>query len=156
MGFFDKVKEAGKGALKGALVMAATPYGTVLGGKHKLCKVCLNSTFDKISFVKVTNIEGEYEIKEAIKTFYLFDEDDSIGHHVITVVFNDGEESRISLTYQKDQGSGLSSASQRVAAQYSKAGDLVEALGLNVAELSDDTKKWANKIMLYAGKKAIF
>ena len=42
MGFLDKLKDAGKGALKGALTMAATSYGTTTGGKHKLCKTLLS------------------------------------------------------------------------------------------------------------------
>jgi len=156
MGFMDKMKEAGKGVLKGALTMAATSYGVVQTGKHKLCKVCMNSTYDKITFVKLTTVEEEYVIKDSIKTFYVYDEDNANGYHVIKVLFNDGEESTIHLTYEKDRGSALPTVEQRLAAQYEKAAYLIEALAKYVPEITDETKKWVNKIMLYAGKKVMF
>lgn len=156
MGFFDKVKEAGKGALKGALVMAATPYGTVSAGKHQLCKVCMNSTYDKLTFVKVAAIEAEYVIKDDIKTFWLYMEDDVKFHHQIKVEFNSGETCVILLSVDQNQGSGLSSAAARLAAHYKTAALLVEGLAKNVPELSDETKQWVNKILRYSGKGNLF
>lgn len=156
MGFLDKLKDAGKGALKGALTMAATSYGTVSVGKHQLCKVCMNSTFDKLTFVKVAAVEAEYVIKDDIKTFWLYMEDDNKYHHQIKVEFNDGETCVIMLTVDQNQGSGLSSAAARLEAHYRNAGLLVEGLAKNVPELSDETKQWVNKIMRYCGKGNLF
>ena len=156
MGFLDKLKDAGKGALKGALTMAATSYGNVVSGKHNLCKVCMNSTFDKLTFVKVAAIEAEYVIKEDIKTFYLYTEDDNDGFHEIKIEYNDGESSVITINVDKNLGSALPTAAQRVAAQYSAAADLVGGLAKHTSCISEDTKIWVNKIMRYASKKEIF
>ena len=156
MGFFDKVKDAGKGALKGALVMAAKSYATSTFGKHKLCKISMNSTYDKITFVKGPSIEAEYVIKDSIKTFYLLDEKDSENYHVIEIVFNDGEKSTLHLNVDKNQGSNLSAAADCIAARYETPAYLVEALAKYVPEIDDATKKWVNKIMRYAGKKDLF
>lgn len=155
MGFMDKLKDAGKSALKGALVAAATPYGTVTKGKHKLCKVCMNSTYDKLIFVKVATIEAEYVIKDDIITFIPAYEDDSNFHHTIDILFKDGESCHVILNVDKNQGSALESAGARLAAHYKEAALLVEALAKHVPQLSDDTRNWANKIMRYAGKKEI-
>ena len=155
MGFMDKLKDAGKSALKGALIAAAHSYGTVTDGKYKLCKVSMNSAFDKLTFIKVAAIEAEHVIKEDITTFYLDSENDSSGQHYIKIEFNDGETSKILLNVEKDQGSALPTAGQRIAAQYSKVADLVAGLAKNVPQLSEETRNWANKIMRYAGKKEI-
>lgn len=156
MGFLDKVKEMGKGALKGAVMMAATSYGTVTVGKHQLCKVCMNDTHDKLVFIKVTAVEAEYTIKDDVKTFWLYAENESKYHHQIKVEFNDGETCVILLTVDQNQGSGLSSAAERLEAHYRNAGKVVEALAKNVPELSDETKQWVNKIMRYCGKGNLF
>lgn len=156
MGFMDKLKNAGKSVVKGALIMSATSYGMVSSGKHKLCKVCMNSTFDKLTFVKVAAIEGEYVIKDAIKTFWLDSEKDSECYHHIKIRFNDGEESVVMLTVDKNQGSALPSAAERLAAQYKDAAKLVAALAKHAPEVSEETKQWANKIMRYAGSNERF
>ena len=156
MGFMDKLKNAGKGVLKGALTMAATPYGMVSAGKHQLCKVCMNGEHDKLVFVKVAAVEAEYEIKKDIKTFYVFLEDDMKGSHQIKLEFNNGENCVVMLTADKNQGSALPSAQERIAAQYRNIGKLVKALAKQVPEISDETKKWVNKIMHYCGNSNLF
>lgn len=156
MGFLDKVKEAGKSALKGALTMASTSYGTVTSGKHKLCKIAMNSTYDKLVFVKVATVEAEYVIKDTVKTFGVHYEKDMDAFHEIKLVFNDGEEAVVLLTVNKEQGSALPSAEQRIAAQYKNAGELVESLAKHVPEIPEDTKIWVNKIMRYCGKGNLF
>lgn len=151
MGFLDKLKDAGKSALKSTLIAAAHSYGTVTGGKHKLCKVSMNSTYDKITLIKVAAIEAEYVMKDDIKTFYLDREYDSRGQHYIKIEYNDGEYSEILLNVDKNQGSALPTAEQRVAAQYKDAAALVVNLAANVANVSEETKQWALKIGRYAG-----
>ena len=153
MGFFDKVKDAGKGALKGAMIMAAKSYATSTFGKHKLCKISMNSTYDKITFVKGPTIEAEYVIKDSIKTFRLMDENEAENYHVIELIFNDGEKSSLHLTVNADQGSATADP---VAARYETPSYLVKALAQNVPEINDATKQWVNKFMERAGKKAIF
>lgn len=156
MGFLDKMKDAGKGVLKGALTMAATSYGTATNGKHKLCKISMNSAFNKIIFVKLAAIEAEYVIKESFKTFYVVSEDDIEGVYILKLVYNDGETTDITLRSEENVGSGLSSASDRVAAHYSNIEKLVSGLARNIPELSDDTKLWVNKIMKISKKPNIF
>lgn len=156
MGFFDKIKDAGKGALKGALIMAAKSYATSTDGKHKLCKVSMNSAYDKITFVKGASIEAEYVIKDSIKTFYVSSEDDLKNYHVIELVFNDGEKTKLLLSVDTKQGSALPSAEDRLAAHYDVPSYLVEALAKHVPEIDNETKKWVNKIMRYAKKDEVF
>ena len=158
MGFMDKLKDAGKGALKGVLTMAATSYGMVISGKHKLCKVCMNSTYDKLTFVKVAVVDAEYSIKDNIKTFYpnLASEDDMNGFHTIDIIFNNDEKSTIHIKVDQKQGSALPSAQQRIAAQYKIAADLVGALAKHTPEISEETKDWVNKIMRFAAQKEMF
>lgn len=158
MGFFDKLKDAGKGALKGALLMAATSYGTVISGKHALCKICMNSSYDKLTFIKVAVVDAEYSIKEDIKTFYpdLATEDDLNGFHTINIVFNNDEKSTVRIAVDKNQGTALPSAEQRIAAQYKSAADFVCGLAKHTPEISDETKVWVNKIMRFAARKEMF
>ena len=158
MGFMDKLKDAGKGVLKGALIMSATSYGMVTSGKHNLCKVCMNSTYDKLTFVKVAVIEAEYSIKDDVKTFYpnLAHEDDMAGYHTLDIIFNDDEKCTIHINVDKNLGSALPTAAQRLAAQYKAASDLVGGLAKHAPEISDETKAWVNKIMRFAAKKELF
>lgn len=151
MGFMDKLKDAGKSALKSTLIAAAKSYGTVTGGKHKLCKVSMNSAYDKLTFIKVAAIEAEYVMKDDIKTFYLDREYDSRSQHYIKIEFNDGECSEILLNVNQNQGSALPTAEQRLAAQYKEAAQLVLSLAVNVPNVSEETKEWAKKIGRYAG-----
>lgn len=156
MGFLDKLKEAGKGVVKGVLTMAATPYGRVVVGKHQICKVSMNNSHDKIVFIKVVAIEAEYTIRDEVESFSVWEDNDAKSHHLIKIVFKSGEHSIISLSINKDQGRALPSAAQRVAAQYRNAGVLVKALAKNVPEISDDTKQWVNKIMRFCGNSPLF
>ena len=158
MGFLDKMKDAGKGALKGVLLMSATSYGTVISGKHKLCKICMNASYDKLTFVKVAVVDAEYSIKDDVKTFYpdLANEDDLNGFHTINIVFNDDEKSTIHINVDKNQGTALPSAEQRIAAQYKIAADFVGGLAKNTPEISEETKAWVNKIMRFAARKGMF
>lgn len=156
MGFLDKMKDVGKGALKSALIMAARPYANVYDGKHKHCKISLNTTNEKLMFIKVSTIEEECEIKENIKTFSVVSDDDRESFYAIHIKYNNGESSYAHPIVDKQRGSALPSAEERLAAQYSDMSVFIEALAKGVAELSDETKLWVNKIMRFANKPDIF
>lgn len=156
MGFMDKLKDAGKAALKGTMAAAATSYGTVISGKHNHCKVAMNSAFDTLIFIKIAAVEDQCVIKDNIKSFDLFKEDITAGHHTIKLYYQDGEESMVNLTVDKDKGNALPTVNQRVAAQYANAAKFVEGLAKHVPEISDSTKQWVNQIMRFASKPEIF
>ncbi len=156
MGFMDKLKEAGKGALKGAVIMAARPYANVFDGKHKNCKISLNTTNDKLMFIKVSEIEEECVIKENVKTFTVISDDDNESFYAIKIDYINGESTYAHPIVNKRQGNALPSASERLAAQYADMSLLVEALARGAMELSDETKNWVNKIMRFASKPHIF
>lgn len=147
----DKLKGAGATALKGVAAMVATSYGMVNGGKHKLCKISMNSKYDTLIFIKVASIAEQCVIKDTIKTFTVISDDISASYHCIRIEFNDGETSDIHIAVDKNQGSALPSAEQRIAAQYRKAGQFIAGLAKNVPEISAETKSWVNKIMRFAG-----
>ena len=153
MGFMDKLKDAGKAALKGTLAAAATSYGTVISGKHQLCKIGMNSSYDTLIFIKVAVIEEQCVIKESVKTFTLNSEDIIAGRHYIDLIFQDGEKSTVQLTIDRQKGSALPTAEQRLAAQYENAAKFIEGLAKNVSEISEDTKQWVNQIMSFANIK---
>ncbi len=153
MGFMDKLKDAGKAALKGTLAAAATSYGTVISGKHQLCKIGMNSSYDTLIFIKVAVIEEQCVIKESVKTFTLNSEDIIAGRHYIDLIFQDGEKSTVQLTIDRQKGSALPTAEQRLAAQYENAAKFIEGLAKNVSEISEDTKQWVNQIMSFANMK---
>jgi len=155
MGFMDKLKEVGKTAAKGALTMAATSYGTVIGNPYGLCKISMSGT-SKIVIVKVTEIVKELTIANDIQTFYLESENTIKMEHTIALVTREGEKILVLLNVDKNRGSGLSTAEARLAAHYEYAAFLVEALAKNVPEMSDETKLWVNKIMTLAGKSTLF
>ena len=156
MGFMDKLKDAGKPALKGTMAAAATPYGLVISGKHKLCKIGMNSHYDTLIFIKVAAIEEQCVIKERVKTFVLNSEDITAGQHYIDLIFQDGEKSTVQLTVDQHIGSALPTAEQRLAAQYENSAKFVKGLAENVSEISENTKQWVNQIMRFANKPEIF
>ena len=152
MGFMDKLKDVGKGALKGTLAMASTSYGSVVSGKHKLCKIGMNSTYDTLVFIKVAAIEEECVIKDTIKTFTVHSDDNARSYHTIDLEFNNGETCEVLIAVDTNKGSALPTAEQRIAAHYKEGALLVRALAQNVPEMSDDTKQWVNKIMRFANQ----
>ncbi|MBR7133675.1 MAG: hypothetical protein IKD04_09115 [Clostridia bacterium] len=156
MGFLDKMKDVGKGALKGALIMSARSYANVTRGKHKLCKISLNTTHDKLMFIKVSTIEEECVIKDSIRTFSITPINDKETSFTLKLFYKDGETSDALIMINENKGSALSTASERVAAQYSDMADFIEALAKNVSELDESMKEFSNKIMRYAGKQNIF
>ncbi|MBS5733896.1 MAG: hypothetical protein KHW87_04225 [Clostridiales bacterium] len=156
MGFMDKLNDAGKSALKGTLAAAATSYGTVISGKHQLCKIGMNSGYDTLIFIKVAAIEEQCVIKESVKTFALNSEDIMAGKHYIDLIFQDGEKAKVQLTVDQQKGSALPTAEQRIAAQYGNTAKFVEGLAKNVPEISENTKQWVNQIMRFANRPEIF
>ena len=156
MGFLDKLKNAGKGALKGALIMSARSYANVTRGKHKLCKISLNTTHDKLMFIKVSAIEEECVIKDSIRTFSVAEHNSNESSFSLRLFYNDGETSDALIMIDKQKGNALPTAEERVKAQYSDMSDFIEALAKNVPELDDEMKNFTNKIMRYAGKPDIF
>ena len=156
MGFMDKLKDAGKVALKGTMAAAATSYGTVISGKHNLCKVAMNSAYDTLIFIKIAAVEEQCVMKDSIQSFELFEENIAAGRHSIKLYYQDGEESIVSLKVDKDRGSALPAADQRVAAQYANAAKFVVGLANHVPEISDNTKQWVNQIMRFANKSELF
>ena len=156
MGFMDKLKGIGKNALKATMVMAATSYGTVTRGKHKLCKISLNGAHGKLMFIKVSSIEEECVIKDSIKTFSASALNGKETSFTLTLFYNDGETSDVMIMINENVGSALPTAEQRVAAQYKEISDFIKALAENVPELDESMKNWVNKIMRYANKPDIF
>lgn len=155
MGFMDKLKDAGKAALKGTVAAAATSYGSVISGKHQLCKIGMNSGYDTLIFIKLATIEEQCVIKERVKTFVLNSEDIAAGKHYIDLIFQDGEKSTVQLTVDQQKGSALS-AKQQLAAQYGNAAKFIEGLAKNVPEISENTKQWVNQMMRFANRPEIF
>ena len=156
MGFLDKMKDVGKSALKSTLIMAAESYATVTRGKHKLCKISLNTTHDKLMFIKVFAIEEECTIKDSIKTFSVSPTNDKETSFTLKLFYNDGETSDALIMIDEKRGNALPTAQERVAAQYADMSVLIEALAKNVFELDDNMKDYCNRIMRYAGKSDIF
>ena len=156
MGFLDKMKDVGKGALKSALIMAARPYANVTRGKHKLCKISLNTTHDKLMFIKVSTIEEECIIKDSIRTFSVSPINGKETSFTLKLFYNDGETSDALIMIDEKKGSALPTAEERVAAQYADMSEFIKALAKNVPELDDNMKDYCNKIMRYAGKSEIF
>ena len=148
MAFMDKLKKVGGEALKGFICVASTSYGTVKEGKHKSCKVGMNSDFDTLQFVNGTKLEASHVIKDDVKTFRLICED-SDGCK-IEIVYNDGETSEIFSPVEDNLGNGLSNVDDRLAAHYQHMGDLIKALYTNIPEMTEETKQWASKILRYA------
>jgi len=141
-GTMDKLKNAGKAAVQGLNAMGATSYGIVESGKHKLCKLSMNTERDTLIFIKLTSVEAQYVIKESIKTFSLYSEYEDICR--IKVEFNDGEESIIHIIVDSDKSKSLDW-------RYRHAADLVFSLLIDSAEVSEETRMWTYKIMRYAG-----
>ncbi len=150
MGFMDKLKGAGVTALKGVAAMAATSYGIVIGGKHKMCKIGMNSAYDTLIFIKIAAIEEQCVIKDTVKTFTVVSDSVTKYYHVIRIHFNDGETCDFHIEVDQKQGSALPTAEQRLAAHYKKAGQFLTGLTKNVPELSEETKSFVNKIMRLA------
>lgn len=153
MGFMDKLKDFGKKAAKGALTMASKDYGLVWEGAHKMCKLSTNSTLDKLHFIKLTDIQATYDMKEDIKTFTFteFNVNESI--YKIRIYFNNGENSCVTLKYNKDTGSALPTPEQRIAAHVKDMADLLENMTKKGPSIDEETKKYVNTIMRFAGRK---
>lgn len=149
----DKLKSAGTSALKGVAAMAATSYGIVIDGKHKMCKIGMNSAYDTLVFIKLTSIEEQCVIKDTVKTFTVVSDSTTEYYHVIRIHFNDGETCDFHIEVDEKQGSGLPTAEQRLAAHYKKASEFLTGLTKNVPEISEETKCFVNKIMRLARKE---
>ncbi len=154
MGFMDKLKSFGKKAAKGALTMAARDYGTVINGAHKMCKLSTTSGLDKLHFIKLTEIEATYDIKEDIKTFTFNEFSASENYYVIKIYFNSGDDCLVHLKHNPNEGSALPTAEQRIAAQYKDMADLIENMAKRVA-IDEETKNNVNVIMAF-GKRESF
>ena len=154
MGFLDKLKSFGKKAAKGALTMAARDYGMVRSGAHKMCKLSTTSGFDKLHFIKLTEIEATYDMKEDIKTFSFTSFNVSEHNYVMKICFNNGESCEVVLKHNKDAGSALPTAEQRIAEQYKDMADLIENMTKRIA-IDEETKNNVNVIMAF-GKRESF
>ena len=150
MGFMDKLKDAGKSALKGAMALASTTYGTVVSGKYAEHKIGgLGAKRDSLTFAKGPNALDPISINENIKTFAVEMDSDATKHYTFKMFFNDGETSVVKVNVDQNKTS--------VPEQYMNAALLVTALALNVQEEPDEkTKFWVDKIMQYAKKPTIY
>ena len=83
MGFMDKLKNAGKSALKGAAYLSTVKYGKVSDGEYKGCQIAMNDKHDGIVFVKVVNEEGRLAFSD-VESFEI----SSFKETVYPVVFN--------------------------------------------------------------------
>lgn len=151
MGFMDKLKDAGKGALKGAMALASTTYGKVLSGKYEGYKIAgLGEEGDSLTFVKGTSIEDPILIKDVVQTFSVVDEDDEKDMYGFDLIFQDGETSLVFINNmapdeQKRKQNRLNSAK------------LMIALAFHVPEdPNNETKHWVNKMMRKAGASEVY
>lgn len=150
MGFMDRLKDTGKKAAGMAFILSAPMYGMVSAGEHKMCKISLNKTHDRLIFLKGAAVEKECVVKDEIRTFSVISDDCENQYHSIRLSYQDGKTSDVLVAVEKDRGSELPTAAERVAAQYAKAGELITLLAKDANEISDDTRSWANKIMRFA------
>lgn len=152
MGFMDKLKGAAKSAAKGAVIMAAHTYGVVTDDKYKGCKISMNSTYDKLTFIKLTEIQGEHVIKDDIKTFWLFNEKNDT--HIIKIEFTNGDISTVTLnsTFNNPTSTNTTPTLEQ---KYRDIAKLVEALTKYAQNISPETRAWANQILAYAQLPAV-
>lgn len=154
MGFMDKLKDAGKKAVFGAMLASTKKYGTVIRGKYKGCQVAADASGDILLFVMIAKENGRHNIREDIKSmeFSIISIDQSIFE--LTLEFKDGENCVIAMHKEENQGSALPSADQRVAAQHSHIAEFLMKL-VHKLEYSEQTKANINLIMRYTNKKEI-
>ncbi len=154
MGFMDKLKDAGKKALFGAMLASTKKYGYVLDGKYKGCQVATDAPGDILLFVMVAKESGRHNIREDIESmdFSVIDLDAS--SFQLTLMFKDGEKCVIAMRADEKIGSGLPTAAQRVAAQHSHIAEFLLKL-VHKLKYSQETKANINLIMRYTGKKEL-
>lgn len=154
MGFMDKIKDAGKKAVFGAMLASTQKYGFVVDGRYKGCQVATDAPGDILLFVMVAKENGRHNIREDIKSmeFSIIDIDSS--SFQLTLEFKDGQKSVIGMSADKNQGSALPTAAQRVAAQHKHIADFLLKL-VHKLEYSEQTKANINLIMRYTGKKEL-
>ncbi len=158
MGFMDKVKSVAKSAAKGALIMASTNYGVVDKGTYKLCKIGMNGAYSKLIFNQLTEIKGEHVIAEDIESFSISGRqplNNGGDMYFVNLVWKNGDEtSEVIVQSDANQGSGLPTAEQRVAAQYKNVEPFVSALATH-SNASEESMKTVNIIRRYVGKGPI-
>lgn len=154
MGFMDKLKEAGKKAVFGAMLASTKKYGFVVEGKYKGCQVATDAPGDILLFIMVAKENGRHNIKEDISSmdFSIINLDTS--SFQLTLEFRDGEKSVIAMRADEKQGSALPTADQRVAAQHRHIAEFLLKL-VHKLEYSEQTKANINLIMRYTGKKEL-
>ena len=154
MGFMDKLKSVGKKAAYGAILASVRKYGTVSEGKYKGCQIGADSHGETLLFIMVAKENGRHVIKEDISSidFRSIDKNNDIFH--LDLNFKDGEKSAVVVSSNKNQGSALPTAEQRLAAQFADMADFL-TMFVGKVEYSNETKDLINLIMRYTGRKEI-
>lgn len=154
MGFMDKVKEAGKKAVFGAMLASTKKYGFVVDGKYKGCQVATDAPGEILLFVMVAKENGRHNIREDIQSmdFSIINLDKS--SFQLTLNFKDGEKSVIGMHADEKMGSALPTAAQRVAAQHAHIEEFLSKL-VHKLEFDEQTRANINLIKRYTGKTEI-
>lgn len=151
MGFLDKLKDAGKKAGEGALLMAEYECASVYSGKHNGCKVSVHKSEPVLRFIRIAKLEEDMPISN-IKTVEVISYDANKDYWAFKLVYQDGDSSTISLSMEYQMGSNLPTAEKRLAAKYMHATSIVTALGKNIPNLPEETVRIFNWILRIGNK----
>lgn len=151
MGFLDKLKDAGKKAGEGAMLMAEYQCAHAYSGKHDGCKVSVHKSKPVLRFIKVAKLEEDMAISN-IKTIELISYDVDKDWWAFKLIYQDGDFSAISLSMEHQAGNQLPTAEKRLAAKYMHATAIVTALGKNIPDLPEETIKVFNMILRIGNK----
>ena len=154
MGFMDKLKDVGKKAAYGAILASVKKYGTITDGKYKGCQVGADAHGETLLFIMVAKENGRHVIKEDIASIAFKSIDSTNDTFHLDLNFKDGEKSTVLMSSDKNQGSALPTAEQRLAAQYDHIAEFLLMFAYKV-DFSADTKDAMNLIMRYTGKREI-
>lgn len=151
MGFFDKLKDAGKKAGEGALLMAEYQCATVSSGKHEGCKVSVHKSEPILRFIRIAKLEEDMPISN-IKTVKVISYNVDADSWSFELVYQDDNTSHIHLSMEYQMGSNLPTAEKRLAAKYMHATAIVTALGKNIPNLPEETVRIFNWILRIGNK----
>lgn len=154
MGFMDKVKDAGKKAVFGAMLASTKKYGFVVDGKYKGCQVATDAPGEILLFVMVAKENGRHNIREDIASMNFAITDLDRSFFKLTLNFKDGEKCVISMHSDENVGSALPTADQRVAAHHAHIEEFLSKLE-NKLDFDEQTRANINLIKRYTGKPQI-
>lgn len=154
MGFLDKLKDAGKKAGEGAMLMAEHECASVSSGKHKGCKISMHKSEPVLRFIRIAKLEEDMPISN-IKTVEVYKYDADKDSWFFRLVYQDGDNSIIMLSMEHQTGSQLPTVEQRLAAKYMHASKIVAVLGKNIPNLPEETVRIFNWVLRIGNKPEI-